>query len=161
MKKRIYSTLLISLIFSSLILFSSIISAEDILPTGDSNSWLKYGYDNQRSGYSPSLVPNTNEIKWIFNTTTEFNASPAINNGQVIAACGNGEIYALNSTTGVIQWIYNTEGGSNSIWSSPAINSGRVFVGSRNNKLYCINESDGSLLWSFLTEDEIDSSPLI
>lgn|GEM_PF-2870943 len=127
----------------------------------DPDSWPMYGHDPQHTGYSTSSAPNTGEVKWIYNTTSEIVTSPAVANGRVIVAASNGDVIAINSTTGELLWTYVTGPRQNSMWSSPTINSGRVFIGSRNNNVYCLNESNGVLLWSFSTDSEVNSSPLV
>jgi outer membrane protein assembly factor BamB len=129
--------------------------------TGDPDSWPMFRHDPQHTGYSTFTAPDTNEIKWFYNTTMEIDSSPAVANGRLIVGVSNGEILALNSTTGEKLWSYDTGAGSNSIWGSPAIDSGRVYIGTRDRNLYCLNETTGALLWAYLTGDEIDSSPLV
>jgi outer membrane protein assembly factor BamB len=129
--------------------------------TEDSDSWPMYRHDPQHTGYSTSSAPNTDEVKWIYNTTYEIVTSPAVANGRVIVAASNGDVIAINSTTGELLWTYVTGPRQNSMWSSPTVNSGRVFVGSRNNNFYCLNESNGMLLWSYMAGDEINSSPVV
>lgn len=129
--------------------------------TEDSDSWSMFRHDPQHTGYSSSTAPDTNEMKWFYNTTMEIDSSPAVANGRLIVGVSNGEILALNSTTGEKLWSYDTGAGSNSIWGSPAIDSGRVYIGTRDHNLYCLNETTGALLWKYLTGDEIASSPLV
>ena len=66
----------------------------------DSDSWPMYRHDPQHTGYSTSSAPNTDEVKWIYNTTYEIVTSPAVANGRVIVAASNGDVIAINSTTG-------------------------------------------------------------
>jgi eukaryotic-like serine/threonine-protein kinase len=128
----------------------------------NSDSWPMFKHDLQRTGYSTSTVPDTNAIKWIYNTTVEITSSPAISNGRLVVGVSNGDILALNSTTGAKLWAYETEAGQNSIWSSPAVDSGKVYIGTRHlGSLFCLNETDGTLLWTFPTGNDIDSSPAI
>lgn len=131
-----------------------------LIPSANAD-WIMFRHDSQRSGYSTSTAPNTNETKWFYNTTTEIDSSPAVANGRVIVGVSNGNVLALNSTTGERLWLYDTGAGSNSIWSSPAIDSGRAYIGTRDHNLYCLNESTGALLWKYLTGNEVDSSPLV
>ena len=93
--------------------------------TGDPDSWPMFRHDPQHTGYSTFTAPDTNEIKWFYNTTMEIDSSPAVANGRLIVGVSNGNVLALNSTTGEKLWSYDTLAGSNSIWSSSAIDSGR------------------------------------
>ena len=125
------------------------------------DEWPMFRHDLQRTGYSTSTAPNTNAIKWFYNTTSEIDSAPAVANGRVIVGISNGNILAVNSTTGERLWSYDTGAGSNSIWSSPAIAAGRVYIGTRDTNLYCLNESTGLLLWKYATGNQIDSAPLV
>ena len=127
----------------------------------DPDSWPMFRHDLQRTGYSAFTSPDTNEIKWFYNTTMEIDSSPAVADGRVIVGVSNGNVLALNSTSGEKLWSYDTLAGSNSIWSSPAIDSGRVYIGTRDQSLYCLDETTGEFLWKFSTGGEVDSSPLV
>jgi outer membrane protein assembly factor BamB len=128
----------------------------------DTNNWSMFGHDLGRKSYSLSSAPIDDNVKWVWNTTSEIVTSPAIADGYAIVACINGEIIAFNATTGAKLWTYYIHGAStNLVWSSPAIDSGRVFVGTRNNNFYCLNQSTGSLIWNFAAGDTINTSPLV
>ncbi len=130
-------------------------------PPEDADNWSMFGHDLARQSHSLSSAPIDNNVKWVWNTTSEIVTSPAISDGYAVVACINGEIIGFNSTTGAKLWTYYIEGTQNLVWSSPAIDSGRVFVGARNNNLYCLNQSNGDLLWSYATGDSVNSSPLV
>jgi outer membrane protein assembly factor BamB len=128
---------------------------------GIEDDWPMFRHDPQRTGYSTSTAPSTNETKWFYNVTTEIDSAPAVANGRVIVGLSSGVVIAVNSTTGEKLWSFDTYAGSNSIWSSPAIDSGKVYIGNRDCNLYCLNESTGVLRWKYLTGKEINSSPLV
>jgi outer membrane protein assembly factor BamB len=127
----------------------------------DPDNWPMFRHDLQHTGYSSSTAPDKAEVKWFYNTTMEVDSSPAVANGRLIVGVSNGQILALNSTTGQKLWSYDTGAGSNSIWGSPAIDSDKVYLGTRDHNLYCLNETTGAFIWKYSTGDEIDSSPLI
>ena len=55
-------------------------------------------------------------------------SSPAVANGVVYVGSGmDGNVYALNATTGVKLWNYTT---GSEVYSSPAVVNGVVYVGS-------------------------------
>jgi outer membrane protein assembly factor BamB len=145
---------------SSLVIFQWEISgfAQSV---GVGDEWSMFRHDLQRTGYSTSTAPNTNAVKWFHNTTTEIDSAPAVADGRVIVGVSNGNVLAVNSTTGEWLWSYDTGAGSNSIWSSPAIAAGRVYIGTRDTNLYCLNASTGLLLWKYATGNQIDSAPLV
>jgi outer membrane protein assembly factor BamB len=93
--------------------------------------------------------------KWSFETGDYIVASIAIHNGAVLAGSANGNLYALNSTTGDLLWKYGKVG---RIESSPAVSDRMVFFGSNDGNLYAV-WLNGTLAWSFKTKDKILSSP--
>jgi outer membrane protein assembly factor BamB len=115
---------------AALLLCIILLSSAVLIPFANAD-WTMFRHDPQHTGYSTSAAPNTNEIKWIYNTATEIDSSPAVANGRVIVGLSNGNVVALNSTTGERLWLYETGAGSNSIWSSPAIDSDRTYIGTR------------------------------
>ena len=125
------------------------------------DSWPMYRGNIERTGSSASTVPSTSDIKWVYNITEEVDSSPAVANGRLIVGVSNGDVIALNSTTGAYLWTYEGDSGQNSIWSGPAIDSGKVYIGNRRGNVLCVDESKGALLWSFPAGGEIDSSPAV
>jgi outer membrane protein assembly factor BamB len=79
-------------------------------------------------------------------------------NGVVYVAADNGNIYALNATTGTKLWSFTT--GSN-VFSSPAVANGVVYVGSNDGNVYALNGATGTQLWSFTTGGTVGSSPAV
>ena len=84
-------------------------------------------------------------------------SSPAVVNGVVYVGPLDGNVRALNASTGAQLWSYAT-GGENT-FSSPAVANGVVYVGS--DKLYALNASTGALLWSYATGSYVASSPAV
>lgn len=158
--KLFFTVLTVAFLVSSLICFEQEMTGH-AQSGGVIDEWPMFRHDPQRTGYSTSTAPNTNQIKWFYNATTEIDSAPAVANGRVIVGVSDGNVLAVSSTTGKKCWSFDTKAGSNSIWSSPAINSGRVYIGTRDHNLYCLNESTGAFLWKFLTGKEINSSPLV
>ena len=58
---------------------------------------------------------------------TRCHSSPAVANGVVYVGSNDGNVYALNASTGAMLWSYTTGGG---VYSSPAVANGVVYVGS-------------------------------
>src|SRR5512136_651335 len=72
------------------------------------DEWSIFRHDPQRTGYSTSTAPDMNAIKWFYNTTSEIDSAPAVANGRVIVGVSNGNVLAVNSTTGEWLWSYDT-----------------------------------------------------
>jgi outer membrane protein assembly factor BamB len=60
----------------------------------------------------------------------------------------DGNVYALNATTGSKVWSYTTPV---EIYSSPAVSGGIVYIGSDNDYVYALNATTGSYVWSYET----------
>ena len=70
---------------------------------------------------------------WNSPTSNFVYSSPAVANGVVYVAAGDGTMYALDEGTGAKLWTYPT---GNAIYSSPAVANGFVYVGSGNDDVY-------------------------
>ena len=96
-------------------------------------------------------------LKWSYATGNSVRSSPAVTNGVVYIGSDDGEVYALNASTGALLWTYTAGAG---IFSSPAVASGMVYVGSLDYKVYALNAKTGSKLWSYSTGGGY-SSPVV
>ena len=68
--------------------------------------------------------------------------------GWFISARDDGNVYALNASTGAKLWSFATGG---QVYSSPAVANGVVYIGSFDGNVYALNASTGAKLWSFAT----------
>lgn len=71
----------------------------------------------------------------------------AVANGVVYVGSDDGNVYALNATTGAELWSFDTGG----TVSSPAVADGTVYVGSGNGEVYALDAATGGELWSYDT----------
>ncbi len=99
----------------------------------------------------------------------------AVGDGEIIYfGSYDGNLYALDSLSGVIIWNYNTNDDpppdpTDRVNSSPAIGSdGTIYVASNNGRLHAVDPSTGNELWVFdfvalglETNPLIESSPVI
>jgi len=107
-------------------------------------------------------------VKWSFTgspSSEGFVSSPAIGlDGTIYAATTMGHVYALNPSTGAVNWTTTTSSGEQFL-SSPASDNndqqhyGMIYVGSHSGNLYAISKLDGSISWTFTAGGAIDSSP--
>jgi len=72
---------------------------------------------------------------WNYTTGSAVPSSPAVANGVVYVGSYDGNIYALNATTGANVWNYTTGA---SVYSSPSVANGVVYVGSENNNVHAV-----------------------
>jgi outer membrane protein assembly factor BamB len=81
-----------------------------------------------------------------------FTSSPAVANGKVFFGSGDGNVYALDAETGILQWKFPTK---DVVHSSPAVVNNVVYVGSWDSYLYAIDADTGQEKWGFKSgEDE-------
>ena len=69
-------------------------------------------------------------------------------NGVVYVGSADGNVYALNASTGAKLWSYAT---GSYVESSPAVANGVVYGASDNGDVYALNASTGAKLWSYAT----------
>lgn len=73
------------------------------------------------------------------------NSAPAVANGLVYVGSTDGNLYALNASTGQTVWSYP----AGEINSSPAVANGLVYVSA--GSMYALDASTGALVWSYPT----------
>ncbi len=90
-------------------------------------------------GYPPAAqtIPDAWDI---------FTSSPAVANGKVHFGSGDGNVYAVDAVTGVLQWKFPTQ---DVVHSSPAVVGNVVYIGSWDSRLYAIDADTGQQKWSF------------
>jgi outer membrane protein assembly factor BamB len=120
------------------------------------NNWPLFRGDSFSRGVAVSSLPVRPELLWKFTVEDgTFETAPAIVDGVVYAADGDGKLYALDLLTGEKKWEF---AGVLGFVASPAVHNGRVFVGDLDGKFYCLDAKSGDKLWDFAAEAEIDSS---
>lgn len=90
-------------------------------------------------GYPPAMqtIPDAWDI---------FTSSPAVAGGKVYFGSGDGNVYAVDATTGLLQWKFATK---DVVHTSPAVANGVVYVGSWDSSLYALDAETGQLRWTF------------
>jgi outer membrane protein assembly factor BamB len=80
-----------------------------------------------------------------------FTSSPAVWNGKVFFGSGDGNVYAVDVASGLLQWKFVTK---NVVHASPAVANGVVYVGSWDSYLYALDADTGLQRWSFKTGED-------
>jgi outer membrane protein assembly factor BamB len=80
-------------------------------------------------------------------------SSPAIWNDAVYFGSGDGNIYALNASTGALKWKFKT---GDVVHASPAIADGTLFIGSWDSYFYALDAVTGKEKWRFKTGEDAD-----
>jgi outer membrane protein assembly factor BamB len=87
--------------------------------------------------------------------------SPAFFEELVYVAGYNGKVYALNTESGALRWVYPREGNMDSIVSGLVVALDKIFFNCSDGKVYALDAFTGDFLWEFATEseDKIWSTP--
>jgi outer membrane protein assembly factor BamB len=64
---------------------------------------------------------------------------------------GDGNVYALDAQTGVLQWKFAT---GDIVHASPAVSNGTVYIGSWDSNLYALDSDSGREKWRFKAGDD-------
>jgi outer membrane protein assembly factor BamB len=120
--------------------------------------WSMFGHDLQRTGYTESPGPDTNQTLWISNFGGMAGSHPAVADGKVYISAWNALFYCFDATTGAQIWNY-TSGDMTA--SSPAVADGKVYVGSDDDNVYCLNATTGAKIWNYTTGGDVVSCPVV
>jgi len=117
-----------------------------------------YHSDASHSGVGAGNSTVAPTLLWRHETANQVWSSPAVADNVVYIGSNDGDVYALNASSGTTVWTYATGG---EVRSSPAIVAGAVYFGSMDHNVYAVNASTGSLIWSFVTGNATDASPAV
>ena len=94
----------------------------------DVDWWPMFRHDPQRSGYSTSKAPDTNNVLWSYKTGARIESSPAVADGKVYIGSGDDKVYCLDAINCYYIWSYNA---GDSVLSSPAVVDDKVYFCNR------------------------------
>jgi outer membrane protein assembly factor BamB len=80
-----------------------------------------------------------------------FLSSPVVAEGAVFFGCGDGNLYALDASTGALRWKLQT---GDVVHASPAYADGVVYVGSWDSYLYAVEARSGKEKWRFKSGED-------
>jgi len=124
----------------------------------NSFAWTTLQGDAQRTGYTESPAPDSNQTFWKFQTGGTITSSPVASAGMVFVASTDGYLYAINATTGAKIWDFWIGTDVN----SPTVANGKVFITSASGTVYAINMYTGVEMWNkSLGEEAGFGAPLI
>ncbi len=113
--------------FSVVVLLITVVFVGGVtIPAAAQYDTMQYRYNAAHAGdYSPLAGPvaSNGQLKWGLTTGSVVLSSPAVSNGVVYVGSDDGNVYALNATTGMKVWNYTTGG---EVYSSPAVSNGVV-----------------------------------
>jgi outer membrane protein assembly factor BamB len=87
-------------------------------------------------------------------------SSAAVAGGLVYAGTNtSGAVYAFDTKTGTIRWMFQTAG--RNVQAGPSIAGGVVYVGGDDQNLYALDAATGAKLWSFNAGTPIVNAPAV
>ncbi|MHB0870067.1 MAG: outer membrane protein assembly factor BamB family protein, partial [Chloroflexota bacterium] len=139
------------------------------LPTWDAGAatnpvadtpWPTYAQNAQRTGHSPFAGPTEMPARrWSFSRSndhwgTDYRGTAIGLNNTVYLAAGMAGVYAIDSRTGQMKWLFSPWNTGHETWVEfpPTVASdGTLYLTSENDYIYALNP-DGSILWYFLSD---------
>src|SRR6267378_1461805 len=119
-------------------------------------NWLMFRGNPALTGVASGTLPDKLSLLWSFKTGGPVKSSAAIVDGHVFIGSGDGNVYALDLTSGKKIWAAKTGG---PVDSSPLVLDGKVFFGSTDNSLYAVEAASGKPVWKYQTGDKILGAP--
>ncbi|MGA7862341.1 MAG: PQQ-binding-like beta-propeller repeat protein [Thermoplasmata archaeon] len=129
-----------------------------------SEDWPTYLHDTARSGNSPvepalpsSGIRSLHEL-WTYDTASPVASSATVVGGTVFVGSWNGYEYALNASTGAVEWKTflglksspGCGGGTIGVSSAATVENGTVYVGGGNATFYALAEQTGAIEWQLV-----------
>jgi outer membrane protein assembly factor BamB len=125
------------------------------------NGNLYYSAAETISPFDASVNAATGTQNWadgLSIISTDTPSAPNVAGGRMFVGAPDGNLYAINASTGVPEWSFQTGG---AVHSSPAYDNGIVYVGSDSGYLYAIHAATGVKDWSYGSGGVIDSSAAV
>ena len=116
-------------------------------------------YAIPKDGSFYAFDTSNGEVIWSTLVGKIAESSPAIGEGIIAFGTDQGDIIALDASTGKLKWSYDT--GVIEIKSSPVIANGTIIIGSNDGSIYALNTEKGNLKWKYSTGDNVESSPSV
>ncbi|MDD4777299.1 MAG: PQQ-binding-like beta-propeller repeat protein [Fermentimonas sp.] len=109
-------------------------------------------------GYCRAWNVFTGEKIWEFDRVNNFVVTrPVISNGVVFFGSWGNEFYALNTSTGDPEWIWNN-GQANRMFSPaqvvPVITNGRIYLASPDRYMTVLDQARGKIIWRYNDPDK-------
>ena len=118
--------------------------------------WPSFRGDPQLTGVAAAALPQRLTVRWKYEAAEAVTSTAAIARGVVYVGCHDGNLYALDLTTGTLKWKYAAKG---PIESSPTVVAQTVFFGDQEGVLHAVDMQTSQARWTFATNGQIISSP--
>jgi glucose dehydrogenase len=101
--------------------------------------------------YDAAGIAKLTGVKWKFHTGGLIISSPAIAGDVIYVGSTDGNLYAVNLSSGAMKWKFETKA---RIVSTPAVADGVVYFSSYDGLFYAVDAPTGKLKWSFKNAGE-------
>ena len=101
---------------------------------------------------------SSGKIIWEIHTRKPTRSSPAMANDLFIFGNDDGEIIALNASTGDSVYVQKIGG---PIYSGLTISNDIIYVGNEDGYIYALNSQDGEIIWKFNSGSRIIMNPAV
>jgi outer membrane protein assembly factor BamB len=135
-------------------LVSSPLVDNGILVAATYDSWIK---DMIYRGKNSVFGVNIQDGKqlWHYDIPGDIFSSPClVDHTTIVVGSTKSGIYALDMYSGVLRWVFKTEG---EVWSSASYNGKAIFIGSDDGFIYSV-DTEGKLLWKTKLDGKVRSS---
>jgi len=98
------------------------------------------------------------KVSKLFSASGDLWTTPVLANGRTFVASLDGNLYAVDPTSGKEQWRYSSGAG---LVARPEISSGTIYTGGLGGSLVAVDASDGKQKWVFKAASWVWSRPVI
>ncbi|MBN1347872.1 PQQ-binding-like beta-propeller repeat protein [candidate division KSB1 bacterium] len=102
------------------------------------------------------LTQSGTNLQLIYESAAGIQSAPLVNGEAIFIGDLNGDVTALNSTSGERLWRINV---GDAVVTSPALSGGAVFITTTGGKCLAFDKNDGRIQWSRQAGEAIFSSP--
>jgi len=110
-------------------------------------------YVGTTQGNCYALEAETGRRRWVFETTTATDATPAVTRDRLYVGAGDGTIFALDPATGEVEWQIDLPA---DLESALAFADGCLYAGHATG-LSALEAESGTELWTYETESAVGS----
>ena len=115
--------------------------------------WPIFRGNPLQTGVAGSSLPDKLVIRWKFKAKDAVEGTAAIVNDTVFVGSMDGNLYAVDLTSGKEKWSYKT----GPIKGGPSIHGDQVFVGDADGLFHCVDATTGKKRWIFNAGAEVTS----
>jgi outer membrane protein assembly factor BamB len=115
---------------------------------------------SQNTGALYALSYASGKIIWS-SPVGAVSTAPTVANGVVYFGTTNGQVVALNASTGALLYSVLVSPTNGEFNGSPAIVNGTLYLGCGDGFLYAINAASGAVVWSYNTTGPVLASPTV